>query len=106
MEIAVVGAEEFVTGFRLAGLRKVYEVSGAPEELERKLSEVMDDREVGILVVMDADFRRISPALRAEMSESVEPVVVAIGKIEEVDLREKIKRVVGVDLWKEPGEGR
>ena len=100
VEIAVVGSEEFVTGFRLAGVRKVYEVTGDSLELERKLSEVMRDGEVGIVVVMDADFRKISPALRAEMSESVEPVVVAIGKIEEVDLKEKIKRVVGVDLWK------
>jgi vacuolar-type H+-ATPase subunit F/Vma7 len=49
---------------------------------------------------MDADFRRISPALRKTMVESVEPVVIAIGKIEEVDLRERIKNVVGVDLWK------
>ena len=100
VEIAVVGSEEFVTGFRLAGVRKVHEVSADVGELEGKLSEVMDDRAVGIVVVMDADFRRISPRLRAKMSASVEPVVVAIGKIEEVDLRDKIKRVVGVDLWK------
>jgi V/A-type H+-transporting ATPase subunit F len=100
VEMAVVGSEEFVTGFRLAGVRKVHEVSGDAGELEGKLAEVMDDRQVGIVVVMDADFRRISPRLRARMSGSVEPVVVAIGKIEEVDLRDKIKRVVGVDLWK------
>lgn len=100
MEIAVVGREEFVTGFRLAGVRKVFEVNEDQRELEAKLSEVMRDPKVGIVVVMDADFRRVSPALRAQMSSSVEPVVVAIGKIEEVDLREKIKRVVGVDLWK------
>jgi V/A-type H+-transporting ATPase subunit F len=100
VEIAVVGKEEFVTGFRLAGVRKVHEVPGGPAELERELTEVMGDREVGIVVVLDSDFRNISPAARQAMSESVEPVVVAIGKIEEVDLKEKIKRVVGVDLWK------
>jgi V/A-type H+-transporting ATPase subunit F len=100
VEIAVVGSEEFVTGFRLAGVRKVHEVAGDGSELERKLSEVMRDRQVGIVVVLDSDFRKISPQQRAVMSASVEPVVVAIGKIEEVDLRDKIKRVVGVDLWK------
>jgi V/A-type H+-transporting ATPase subunit F len=101
MEIAVVGAEEFVTGFRLAGVRKVHEVAGSDiAGMERVMSELMQDRGVGILVVMDADFRRVSPALRKVMVESVEPVVIAIGKIEEVDLREKIKSVVGVDLWK------
>ena len=100
MEIAVVGAEEFVTGFRLAGVRKVREVGDDAAELEKVMHELMDDRAVGILVVMDADFRRISPALRKTMVESVEPVVIAIGKIDEVDLRERIKNVVGVDLWK------
>jgi V/A-type H+-transporting ATPase subunit F len=101
MEIAVVGREEFVTGFRLAGIRKVHEVAGGDAAgMERTMNELLRDREVGILVVMDADFRLISPALRKTMIESVEPVVIAIGKIEEVDLREKIKSVVGVDLWK------
>ena len=101
MEIAVVGREEFVTGFRLAGVRKVREVAGGDTaEMERVMGELMQDREVGILVVMDADFRSISPALRKTMVESVMPVVIAIGKIEEVDLRERIKNVVGVDLWK------
>ncbi|MEM2869341.1 MAG: V-type ATP synthase subunit F [Thermoplasmata archaeon] len=101
MELAVVGREEFVTGFRLAGVRKVYEVKGdSVEEMERLMEKAMGDREVGILVVMDTDFRRISPSLRKSMAESVEPVVIAIGKIEEVDLRERILHVVGVDLWK------
>jgi V/A-type H+-transporting ATPase subunit F len=101
MEIAVVGKEEFVTGFRLAGIRKVHEVAGGDaDEMERKMTEIMNEKDVGILVVMDADFRRVSPALRKVMVESVEPVVIAIGKIEEVDLRERIKNVVGIDLWK------
>jgi V/A-type H+-transporting ATPase subunit F len=101
MEIAVVGREEFVTGFRLAGLRKVFEVpAGDITAMEKGVTELMEDREVGILVIMDADFRRVSPALRKRMVESVEPVVIAIGKIEEVDLRERIRMVVGVDLWK------
>jgi len=101
MEIAVVGREEFVTGFRLAGVRKVFEVPAEDiASMEKRMTEVMDDREVGIVVMMDADFRRISPALRKRMVESVEPVVIAIGKIEEVDLRERIRMVVGVDLWK------
>jgi V/A-type H+-transporting ATPase subunit F len=101
MEIAVVGREEFVTGFRLAGVRKVYQVdTEGPEEMEKRMSEVFAESGVGIMVVMDGDFRKISPTLRQKMMESVEPVVIAIGKIEEVDLRERIKRVVGVDLWK------
>jgi V/A-type H+-transporting ATPase subunit F len=101
MEIAVVGREEFVTGFRLAGVRKVFQVdSELPEDMEKKMSEVFSDKEVGILVVRDDDFRKITPSVHRSMVESVEPVVIAVGKIEEVDLRDRIKRVVGVDLWK------
>jgi V/A-type H+-transporting ATPase subunit F len=101
MEIAVVGGETFVTGFRLAGVRKVHEVPpDDPGAMEAKVTQIMADREVGILVMMDADFRALGPVLRKRLVESVEPVVIAIGKIEEVDLRERIKSVVGVDLWK------
>jgi V/A-type H+-transporting ATPase subunit F len=101
LEIAVVGGETFVTGFRLAGVRKVHEVPpGDLQAMEAKVTEVMADRGVGILVMMDADFRALGPAVRKRLVESVEPVVIAIGKIEEVDLRERIKSVVGVDLWK------
>ena len=98
MEIAVIGDEEFLLGFRLAGIRKV--VPADDKSMETKLVALMDDRSVGILVMHNEDMKKLEPQLRRRLVESVEPVVIAIGRVEEVDLRERIKQAVGVDLWK------
>jgi len=98
MEIAVVGDEEFLLGFRLAGIRKV--VTACEKDLVPKLEELMRDQTVGILVMHNEDLDRLAPHLRRSLVESIEPVVISIGRVAEVDLRERIKQAVGVDLWK------
>ena len=97
MEIAVVGTEEFVTGFRLAGIRKVYAVS--PDSLLDKVVEVMDEPEVGILAIHQQDLERLPAQLRAKMMDSVDPVVIPVG-LEEGDIRDKVRRAMGIDLYK------
>lgn len=97
MEIAVIGSEEFVVGFRLAGIRKVYAVS--PDNLLEKIVQVMDEPEVGILAVHTKDLERLPPQLRAKMMDSVDPVVIPVG-LEEGDMRDKIRRAMGIDLYK------
>ena len=77
MEIAVIGSEEFVVGFRLAGIKKVYAVS--PDNLLEKIVQVMDEPEVGILAVHTQDLERLPPQLRAKMMDSVDPVVIPVG---------------------------
>jgi V/A-type H+-transporting ATPase subunit F len=99
MELSVVGNGEFVTGFRLAGIRKIHEVSD--ENLESAVKEVIKDPEVGILVMHDDDFNKLPHNLRDKLNESVEPTVVTLGGTgQSSNLREKIKQSVGVDLWK------
>ncbi len=97
MEIAVIGSEEFVVGFRLAGIKKVYAVS--PDNLLEKIVQVMDEPEVGILAVHTKDLDRLPPQLRAKMMDSVDPVVIPVG-LEEGDMRDKIRRAMGIDLYK------
>jgi V/A-type H+-transporting ATPase subunit F len=97
MEIAVIGSEEFVTGFRLAGIRKVYAVT--PDKLLETIVKVMDEAEVGILAVHTQDLEGLPPQLRAKMMESVDPVVIPVG-VEEGDLRDKVRRAMGIDLYK------
>lgn len=97
MEIAVIGSEEFVTGFRLAGIRKVYAVS--PDKLLEKVVLVMDEPEVGILAMHQQDLDKLPPQLRAKMMESVDPVVIPVG-LEEGDMRDKVRRAMGIDLYK------
>jgi V/A-type H+-transporting ATPase subunit F len=97
MEFAVLGTEEFVLGFRLSGIRRVYAVQ--PAEFEPKLLELVADSSIGILAIHSADLSKVSPLSRKRAMESISPVVVPVGG-EEGDLREKVKRAIGVDLYK------
>ncbi|WP_135612997.1 V-type ATP synthase subunit F [Methanococcoides sp. AM1] len=99
MELAVVGNSEFVTGFRLAGVKKIYEAKD--DELESIVTKVLEDSDVGIFVMHGDDVNKLPEILRDTLSESVEPTVVTLGGTgESSNLREKIKQSVGVDLWK------
>jgi V/A-type H+-transporting ATPase subunit F len=97
MQIAVVGSEEFVTGFRLAGIRKVFSV--AEDKLAETIVRVMDEQEVGILAVHTKDLERLPFQLRNKILASVDPVVIPVGE-EEGDMRDKIRRAMGIDLYK------
>ncbi len=99
MDIAVIGNEEFVLGFRLAGLRRVFVAH--PEDYQEKIIEAMEDPEVGILAVDGEDLKNLTPQMRAKVTDSISPVVVTVGGAGMGDLREKIKRAIGVDLYKE-----
>jgi V/A-type H+-transporting ATPase subunit F len=98
MEIAVVGSEEFVTGFRLAGIRKV-QVAADDKALLDLVVKLMDEPEVGILAIHTNDLQKLPPQLRAKMMESVDPVVIPVGE-DAGDMRDKIRRAIGIDLYK------
>ena len=99
MEIAVVGNNDFVIGFRLAGIRKIFDATSS--DIESKIQGVLNDKNVAILVVHNDDLRMLSPHMQQTLDDSVEPTVIAIGgKGESTNLRDKIKQAVGVDLWK------
>jgi len=100
MEIAVVGSEGFILGFRLAGVRKTY-AAETDARLVEQINRVLDDRDVGILVLKGSDMERIPLRLRTTLENSVWPTVIAIGEEEGgLSMRDRIKRSVGVDLWK------
>jgi len=100
MEIAVIGNSEFILGFRLAGIRKTY-AAESDEQLSAQVTKVLGDSDVGILVLNSSDMERIPRRLRTTLENSVKPTVIAIGGEEGgLSMREKIKRSVGVDLWK------
>ena len=99
MDIAVIGNEEFVLGFRLAGLRRVFVAH--PEDYQERIIEAMQDPEVGILAVDGEDLKTLTPQMRAKVTDSISPVIVTVGGAGMGDLREKIKRAIGVDLYKE-----
>ncbi len=99
MEIAFVGGSETVLGFNLAGIKKSYAAS-TEEELVTRIGEVMADPNVGILVLKQSDYNRLPNRIQGQLSESIKPTIIAIGTEQSTEMREKIKRAIGVDLWK------
>jgi len=103
MEIAVLGSESFTLGFRLAGIRKVILTEG--KDYLSLLKTALDDREIGILIVNEEDIVSLPESWRNTLSDSVRPVVISVGKTGEEDIRQRIKRAIGIDLYR-PSETR
>jgi len=98
MEIAAVGRDDFVQGFKLVGVRKA--ISATEEDLEKKIGAVLDDEDVGILVLDTAEMKSLSNTMRRRLETVARPVVISVGAKEDEDLRTKVKRAIGVDLFK------
>ena len=99
MEIAFVGGSESVLGFNLAGVKKSY-AADTEEQMVSKIGEVMADSNVGILVLKQSDYNKLPKRLQEQLSEAIKPTVISIGTEQSTEMREKIKRAIGVDLWK------
>ncbi len=99
MEIAFVGGSESVLGFNLAGVKKSY-AADTEEQMVSKIGEVMADSNVGILVLKQSDYNKLPKRLQEQLSESIKPTIISIGTEQSTEMREKIKRAIGVDLWK------
>jgi V/A-type H+-transporting ATPase subunit F len=103
-EIAVVGSPEFTTGFRLAGVRTFESVPDEEkaEALDDAVERVLDDGDVGIVVVHDDDLDHLSRGVRRRFEASVDPATVTLGGgAGSSGLREKIQRAIGIDLMEE-----
>lgn len=98
MELAAVGRDDFVQGFQLVGIRKT--VAATPEDIERKIAQVLEDPDIGILVLDTRDVQKLSQGMRRRLETVARPVVIAVGSVESEDLRTKIRRAIGVDLLK------
>ncbi|MDR0309287.1 MAG: V-type ATP synthase subunit F [Candidatus Methanoplasma sp.] len=101
MRIAVLGSEEFVLGFRLAGLKRVFVADES--NYQNVFGEAMSDTEIGILAVDAKDLNYLPHNVRTKVMDSIQPVVVPVGG-DESDLREKVRRAIGVDLYKTEDE--
>ncbi|HIG99741.1 MAG TPA: V-type ATP synthase subunit F [Thermoplasmata archaeon] len=94
--ITVVGNHDFGLGFQLAGIHNTF----VEENIEQRVALILAEKETDILVLHDEDYKKLSSQLRKRASESVKPIVIAVGSLEEDELRVRIKKVIGVDLYK------
>jgi V/A-type H+-transporting ATPase subunit F len=103
-EIGVIGSPEFTTGFRLAGVRRFANVleEDKSEELDAAVTEMLEDDDVGIVVMHEDDLEHLSRTVRRAVETSVEPVLVTLGSAAGGGgLRDQIKRAIGIDLMAE-----
>ncbi len=96
MDIAVIGSDEFTLGFRLAGVKRVFIADET--NYQDKMQEAISDANVGILAVNAEDLQYLPANFKARVLDSIQPVVVPVGG-NQSDLREKVKKVIGVDLF-------
>jgi len=94
--IAVVGNRNFVLGFKLAGIRDTF----IEDKIDERVNSLLMEKKVSVIVLQDTEYEKLSQDLKRKFSESIEPVVVPVGKLGEEDVREKIKRAIGIDLYK------
>ena len=100
MELAVIGNSYFITGFRLSGIRKIYDTEEI--QIENAIKKVMEDENVGILIMHDSDYGILPEFIKKIINESKNITLITLGntKGNSSNLRDKIKQAVGVDLWK------
>ena len=97
VNIAVLGNNEFIVGFQLAGIREVIEVSSEPLKDIEKLRKMEG---IGIVVIDEKIMESLEQHQREEIEYSVNPVFIPVStKAEQDSLRRLIKKSIGVDLW-------
>ena len=70
------------------------------ELVDDAVKSAISDKEIGVIVIHDKNWKELEPSLRKKLSNSVKPTVIAIGSEVDQGLRDRIKTAVGVDLWK------
>ena len=98
VKMSVLGSNEFVVGFQLAGIKDTIEVSNNPMNDINKLK---TQKEAGVVVVEERIMEGLDKHQRLEVEDSVDPVFIPVStKVEQDSLKRLIKKSVGVDLWK------
>ena len=98
VKTAVLGSNEFIVGFQLAGIKDTIEASNAPLDDIRKLKE---KKEHGVVIIDEKLMENLDKHDREDIEDSVDPVFIPVSaKIEQDSLKRLIKKSIGVDLWK------
>lgn len=102
-EIAVIGSQEFTTGFRLAGVRIYENVNddAKSDELDAAVERILEHDNVGIAIMHDEDLQYLSRGVREAVQLSVDPTFITIGGQAAGGLRQKIKQAIGIDLMED-----
>ncbi len=105
MRIVVLGDDEFITGFQLAGIKDTYECEDS-WKAKNILEDLKDMKDVGIVIIP----RDIASNIRDFINEwknekGIYPVIIELPHLHEKGefedpLRNMIRRAIGVDIMK------
>lgn len=97
-EIVIVGGKKFTLGFQLAGISKSFQLN--KDNPDNTIKELMSDDRIGIIIIGEKSFGKLSEDLKLEATNSVEPVFLVMSQEDSnTELRKLIKKSIGVDLW-------
>jgi len=97
VNVAILGSNEFVLGFQLAGIKESIEVSEKPIQDIEGLKKRED---IGIVVVEEKILDALQQHKRQEIEDSVDPVFIPLStKAEQDSLKRLIKKSIGIELW-------
>ena len=95
---AVLGSNEFIVGFQLAGIKDTIEASSNPLN---DVSKLKGKKEHGVVIIDEKIMENLDKHDREDIEDSVDPVFIPVStKSEQDSLKRLIKKSIGVDLWK------
>ncbi len=98
VKTAVLGSNEFIVGFQLAGIKDIIEASGNPLS---DISKLKEKKEHGVVIIEEKIMEGLDKHDRIDVEDSVDPVFIPVStKVEQDSLKRLIKKSIGVDLWK------
>ncbi len=103
-DVVVLGDGPTCTGFRLAGVRRVFSAQGV--EAEKKFEELLKDESIGIIIINEKIVASFDWRLKRRIERIAKPVVITIpdknGPLEDKgdSLREMIKKALGFEVMK------
>lgn len=102
-QIAVLGDSSLATGFKLAGVQKLYHTTDDTEQTQKTLQELMNNKEIGIIIISEELLENIDWRLKRKVEDAAKPVVIAVpsnkGPMEQGEsLAKLIKRALGFDI--------
>jgi len=97
-QVAVVGDENFGLGFRLAGVKRTFAVTG--DAYHDKMEQLLEqDTELKIVITNQEQFEQLPQALKFDLETCVNPIFVILSETtKDETMRDKVKQSIGVDL--------
>ena len=97
VNIAVLGNDEFIVGFQLAGIKDIIQATNNPFN---DIQEIKKRKEIGIVVLDEKIVEALDAGQKQEIENSVEPVFITLStKAEQESLKSLIKKSIGIELW-------